>query len=207
MKRYTMEELQAHIKSGEPYWDNSGRSPAKVLKLGFGGDISVQASKGHYCRPKGDDAEFYTHVEVYPTGLKDMPKSWRAALKDECIMSFVDVYEVLKVINRNGGVVEEQAPEAELETSKPWEKSLQDPYAGIDPDELERADKQFHRLIREFSEGDYVDINTATAKAFLLCKLVNEGITDLSDASYIIDKALSLCDSKPLDYSSRRKYE
>jgi hypothetical protein len=61
----TNEELQVHMHSRPNLWGGFYPAPRIVCKNGF--NLSVQASRSHYCSPKSDTGS-YTHVEVgYPS--------------------------------------------------------------------------------------------------------------------------------------------
>jgi len=67
--------------------------PAVVCADGF--RVSVQASHGHYCTPRVDNAVFYTHVELgYPS--KETPE-WYEYAEDYTQLTFMQsVYHWIK---------------------------------------------------------------------------------------------------------------
>lgn len=67
--------------------------------------LSVQASSGHYCWPREDGAERYTHVEVYCWVGRVAPKCLRPYQYDgEGPAARVPVEIVNQLIAKRGGV-------------------------------------------------------------------------------------------------------
>ena len=73
--------------------------------------MSVQASIGHYCRPRVDDSDYYSHVEV------GYSSSAEASLMEYCenpdnptdtVYAYVPVEVVDAIIIKHGGIKEEQ---------------------------------------------------------------------------------------------------
>lgn len=65
-------------------------------------ELSVQASSGHYCAPREDNAEEYTHVEVLCPVLT-VRSLCKYSTGGVCAM--VPVEAVDNVIKRHGGIV------------------------------------------------------------------------------------------------------
>jgi len=74
-----------------------------------GTKLSVQASHGHYCRPRQDKLPFYSAVEVgYPTTVEDelLPYMEEMGSDDplECVYPFTPIDVVDRVIKKHGGI-------------------------------------------------------------------------------------------------------
>jgi hypothetical protein len=100
----TMDELQAHLVSGElpGYY----RRPAKHLRCADGLKLSVQAGNLHYCTPR-NNAGPYTAVEVgYPTRVVPEFAEYAedADKLTDTVYPQVPAHLVLEVINTHGGV-------------------------------------------------------------------------------------------------------
>lgn len=66
-------------------------------------ELSVQASSGHYCAPREDNALEYTHVEVLcPNHVLHSLRKYSKP-SDVCAMVPVDLLD--RIIKRHGGVV------------------------------------------------------------------------------------------------------
>lgn len=66
--------------------------------------MSVQASEYHYCLPREDNAEAYTHVEVgYPSSHDDMPQEYRDGT-DSPVYDYVPVEVVEAIVAKHGGL-------------------------------------------------------------------------------------------------------
>lgn len=65
-------------------------------------ELSVQASSGHYCAPREDNAEEYTHVEVM-CPILTVRSLCKYSTGGVCAM--VPVEAVDNVIKRHGGIV------------------------------------------------------------------------------------------------------
>jgi len=81
--------------------------PAIYCKDGF--IISVQASGGHYCLPREDGAEAYTHVECgFPSAVPEFILEY-AEEKDQptdTVYPYVPVELVEQLIHLHGGIAE-----------------------------------------------------------------------------------------------------
>lgn len=65
--------------------------------------LSVQASTGHYCTPKENNAAYYTHVEFQPQTKCRMPWTLRKYYKS-WVYAFVPVEKVDALIRKHGGI-------------------------------------------------------------------------------------------------------
>lgn len=66
-------------------------------------ELSVQASSGHYCAPREDNALEYTHVEVLcPHHVLHSLREY-SKRSDVCVMVPVDLLD--RIIKRHGGIV------------------------------------------------------------------------------------------------------
>lgn len=90
--------------------------PTLICKDGYG--MSVQASVRHLCRPRTDDAQDYSHVEVSCTAEKgDAIAAFGDP--DEGIYGFVPVDVVLAMLEEHGGVDLEKTVEYRLRMARP----------------------------------------------------------------------------------------
>lgn len=92
--------IQEFLKEN-PTTDTNKVRPHIFCKDGL--ELSVQASSGHYCAPREDNAEEYTHVEVLCPirmfwALREYSKSG-----DVCALVPVDLLN--RVVKRHGGIV------------------------------------------------------------------------------------------------------
>lgn len=84
-----------------PTTDTNKVRPHIFCKDGL--ELNVQASSGHYCAPREDNAGEYTHVEVLCPLLTVRSLCKYSSRGDVCAM--VPVEAVDNVIKRHGGVV------------------------------------------------------------------------------------------------------
>ena len=73
-----------------------------------GFNVSIQASEGHYCRPRSDDAEKYESVDLgYPSEGDDLIMEYAEDLDDptKTIYANVPVEIVNELLNKHGGIV------------------------------------------------------------------------------------------------------
>lgn len=113
----TNDELQIHIKSGEPFpsiyeedWRDVRhvvRTPAPPIVCKDSFVMSVQGSVFAYCSPRNNDGP-YTHVEVgYPS--RPEPKLMVFAEDPDnpttTVYGYVPISLVLEIINDHGGAV------------------------------------------------------------------------------------------------------
>jgi len=68
--------------------------------------ISVQASSGHYCSPKSDEAFAYSAVEI----LIDKPNDPEGYNRSNKVQTWVKPNELLELINEHGGIIGGQLP-------------------------------------------------------------------------------------------------
>ena len=77
--------------------------PVAVMKNGF--EISIQASRCHYCSPREDNVQYYTHVEIgYPSHKCKTLAQYRDGGCD--VYGYVPVDVVDRIIKRNGGIIQ-----------------------------------------------------------------------------------------------------
>tara|TARA_R100000656_G_C3900671_1_gene118707 strand:+ start:276 stop:590 length:315 start_codon:yes stop_codon:yes gene_type:complete len=78
-----------------------------------GYEISLQASKGHYCTPKRDDADVYDSLELLAYGYDELLCQY-VDFNDndgrDRIGSYVPVEIVLKVLLKHGGAIQGEIP-------------------------------------------------------------------------------------------------
>lgn len=85
------------------------------IKCLDGFTMSVQASRTHYCLPRQDDAESYTHVDVgYPSEedelLTPFAELHEVFAPTDTIYPYVPVGVIAEVIEKHGGVLKGEAP-------------------------------------------------------------------------------------------------
>ena len=69
-----------------------------------GFEMSVQASSGHYCEPREDHAENYTHVEVgFPSQGEPLLREYHEGIGSS-VYAYVPVEVVESIIAKHGGV-------------------------------------------------------------------------------------------------------
>lgn len=76
------------------------------VKVGDDLVLSIQASSGHYCQPREDNAERYTHVEVgYPSHVVLELLAWAEQSGDptETVYPYVPVDVLNAIIHAAGG--------------------------------------------------------------------------------------------------------
>jgi len=76
-----------------------------ICKDGF--EMSVQASSGHYCTPRIDDADFYTAYEIgFPSQKESLIMKYAEEKKrpTETVYGYVPTEIVCKVIKKHGGL-------------------------------------------------------------------------------------------------------
>lgn len=102
--------IQAWVKSGETvrYSDGSfsRRRPADRIICKDGFEFSVQASANHYCTPRNDVAEKYTHFEVgFPSIIEESLAPY-AETPDttETVFPWVPLAVIVYLINKHGGI-------------------------------------------------------------------------------------------------------
>lgn len=101
----TLEKLQKfltspRVPSSELPWMAIGIRPRIVCKDGY--ELSVQASSGHYCTPRKDNASYYTRVEVgFPSEYDDLLGE---SVDDSEVYAFVPIENVAVLINKHGGM-------------------------------------------------------------------------------------------------------
>ena len=77
------------------------------IKMKNGKTISVQASAGHYCSPRKDDAEYYDTVEVWCWTTQDVPRAFKPFTDDKNHPAgWVPVDIVNQYIAKNGGAAQ-----------------------------------------------------------------------------------------------------
>ena len=82
-----------------------------VCKDGF--EMSVQASRTHYCSPRMDNAEKYTDVEVgFPSDLEPLLMEWAEDpdYPTGTVYGYVPAPVVLLVCVKHGGIVSGELP-------------------------------------------------------------------------------------------------
>lgn len=79
--------------------------PRAVLEDGF--ELSIQASKNHYCSPRIDDADEYSSFEIgYPSEEVKSLKEYAENGSESCsVYTFVPVEIVNKILEDHGGIV------------------------------------------------------------------------------------------------------
>lgn len=78
------------------------------LILGDGTRLSVQASRGHYCTPREDDADAYTHVEVAADG--PIPEFGQPEPNSGWLWGWVPASKVLTLLQERGGARSGEMP-------------------------------------------------------------------------------------------------
>ena len=87
------------------------RNKSVVCADGF--EMSVQASDGHYCIPRKDNAERYAAVEVgFPSIVESMlmPFCEDPSKPTETVYGYVPVEKVSLIIAKHGGIVSGELP-------------------------------------------------------------------------------------------------
>jgi hypothetical protein len=98
----TLEELQAHLKSGYmlPY---GGRRQCDKIECADGFALSVQASNFHYCTPRDYEGP-YTHVEIgFPSEVETELMPYCEDINDPTgtVYANVPIELVLSLINKH----------------------------------------------------------------------------------------------------------
>lgn len=111
--RTTLDELQARLA---PANRGGGEYPALLskLKCADGLELSVQASRGHYCIPR-DSVGPWHDVEVgFPTMAiaELLPYAEDPEKPTETVYGYVPLTLVVEVIDRHGGLADAPAPGA-----------------------------------------------------------------------------------------------
>ena len=92
-----------YLLNGE--YQHRALAPQIECKDGF--RMSVQASDGHYCKPRENDCDFYSSVEVgFPSALEDllMPFAEDPSNPTETVYGWVPEQIVNAVIEKHGGI-------------------------------------------------------------------------------------------------------
>jgi hypothetical protein len=95
------------------------------IQCADGFSVSIQASAGHYCEPRIDNAKSYTHVELgYPKqNPPDYIKEYVEWCVDSeppytnCVYPHVPAELVDRMINEHGGIVDGECPPLDLESA------------------------------------------------------------------------------------------
>ncbi len=99
--------IQAWVKSGVVMRGGfSCRTPADRLICKDGFEFSVQASANHYCTPRTDYANAYTHFEVgYPSQYEESLAPY-AETPDttETLFGWVPLAVIVYLVNKHGGI-------------------------------------------------------------------------------------------------------
>ena len=89
------------------YLATARRPIAEHMRCADGTKLSVQASRGHYSKPRSDTGP-WTHVEVWcvtgPSGMSIRLPSWGDGGQDDPY-AYVPVEKVNAFIERHGGLV------------------------------------------------------------------------------------------------------
>ena len=101
-----VEEKPKVYKTVQEFFDayptSYGNSVRPHVKCKDGTMLSIQASSGHYCRPRQDNATEYTHVE-----LMSSPRIW--CLRKQYagdVYAMVSVETMNRIIKRHGYIIE-----------------------------------------------------------------------------------------------------
>lgn len=91
------------------YLAKAQRPVAPHMRCADGTKLSVQASRGHYSKPRSDTGP-WTHVEVWcitgPKGNNVRPTTWAEWYNGSCDpYSYVPIEKVNAFIKRHGGLV------------------------------------------------------------------------------------------------------
>lgn len=100
----TLEKLQKFLRKKIIATENNafGIRPPITCKDGY--ELSVQASRGHYCTPRKDRAKFYVEVEVgFPSEHDDLLGESDDGFG---VYAFVPVENVAVLINKHGGMID-----------------------------------------------------------------------------------------------------
>ena len=101
--------IQAWVKSGDAVAAGVGfscRTPADRIICKDGFEFSVQASANHYCTPRNDVAEKYTHFEVgYPSIIEESLAPYaEEPVTTETVFPWVPLAVIVYLINKHGGI-------------------------------------------------------------------------------------------------------
>lgn len=107
----TVSDLIAHIKATRT--DKYDWLCNRTL-LANGSSMSIQASEGHYCSPRSNDAE-WTSLELgFPEGnINTIPLDGLSTQDEIEVIGYVPIQLVVDVINLNGGFALVQLPSPE----------------------------------------------------------------------------------------------
>lgn len=97
-------------------WMNEGRREGnnswltRALRLKDGHTLSIQASDGHYCKPRKDEDDYnwYYMFEIgYPTFRSNLLRPYAEDPKNltDTVYGYVPTEIIERVIKRHGGVV------------------------------------------------------------------------------------------------------
>lgn len=107
----TVSDLIAHIKATR--MPGTRAYLCSRTYLANGGSLSIQASIGHYCSPRSNDAE-WTSLELgYPENINTMPLDELSNAGEIEVMGYVPIQLVVDVINLNGGFMPVLLPSQE----------------------------------------------------------------------------------------------
>jgi hypothetical protein len=71
-----------------------------------GAVVSIQASEGHYCQPRENNASEYTDVELgFPERFTDEDLIDLKEYEDDGVFGYVPIEVVNKIIERHGGAL------------------------------------------------------------------------------------------------------
>jgi hypothetical protein len=101
--------VNEHLTSTYKRLETSGyvyQGIRKKFKCADGFEVSIQASDGHYCTPRENDRDFYSHVELgYPSETVEEWLEWAEVPETptNTVYGWVPVDVVNKVIEEHGG--------------------------------------------------------------------------------------------------------
>ena len=101
--RHTAQIVTRSHDIARPYRTNAPR-----VRLASGLELSIQASKDHYCRPRETGAELYTHVEVgFPSAEVAVLMEYAESPSDPTgtVYAFAPVEVVDAIIAAHGGIM------------------------------------------------------------------------------------------------------
>lgn len=116
----TITDVNLFLRMTKRYWEFQDFSdatylmrypinrPRAVCKDGF--SISIQASSHHYCRPRIDNTDFYSYVELgYPSEKEEVLMEYADNLNDNeeyrTVYPCVPVDIVNKILESHGGII------------------------------------------------------------------------------------------------------
>ena len=95
------------------FFNKAGATRNKRVVCADGFEMSVQAHRGAYCSPRGDNKPRYTHVEIgFPSSIEAMLMEYcdEPSTPLDTVYGYVPVQTVTNILAKHGGIVEGEVP-------------------------------------------------------------------------------------------------